>query len=89
MMPKIKPLLSEERMHDKFFVKLENRANEIGVKHDKDIAQRLGLSAPCYCARKAKKDLKGWSISDLAIIVKKFRLTGDDVMEILAEGTKL
>lgn len=88
-MPKRKPLLPAERMRNKFYIKLENRANEIGLRHDKDIAERLGLKPANYCHRKKQKDLSTWSVDEFAAIVKKFRLTGEDVMEILAEGMKV
>lgn len=88
-MPRVRPLLPTERMRDKFYIKLENRANEIGLRHDKDIAERLGLKPANYCHRKKQKDLSGWSVDEFAAVVKKFRLTGDDVMEILAEGTRI
>lgn len=85
-MPKTKSLLPEQRMRDKFYVILENRAREQGLETNKSIAERLGMLPQAYSNRKHSAGLSAWNVEELAKIVKKFRLTGEDVMAILEAG---
>ena len=85
-MPKVRPLLPNERIRDAFYKKLKIKGIEMDLDRDYKIAARLGINKELYSYRKSKRTLSAWSADDLAEAFIKFRFTPEDIADVYMEG---
>ena len=85
-MPKIRPLLPEERMKIEFYARIKGQAERLGLKKEKDIAERIEITPTNYSHRKNSRTLAPWSGDDLARVFKKLKFTQEDILAIFKEG---
>ena len=86
-MPRIKPLLPEERMRREFFGTIKKHAEQFGLTTDKEIAELLGISPQLYSIR--KKSMEKWNAVDMAGVFNKLHFSGDEIAEIYKKGMRV